>query len=378
MKIGIFLEKFTDTEINKDPGVIIEYLQKNNISTKIFSQFASAEVMSRYNVEIINARTRNTKEYWEKANIDVLIIYSWLSLRYSKMILAAKQANLKIILKLDSDGYLMSPFYPSYLKVFGLENNILAKIKHLVRLVQWRLFGEFFSKKRLKQVEMCDAAIIESPQARLNIEISLDCFKKLFLIEKIKIIPNPVIDISTYNNEKENIITCIGRWDDNRKNSPALLRVLSNFHHDWKIIIIGKGANEIGKKIKKINNKIDIESSEKISHQEVINKLSQTKIFFSPSISESFNLSAAEALCCGCSLVGSPLPSFDYFIKNNFSGTLAEDLKAASFLKSLESDIEKWNNNLYQPSKIAEYWQYELSPNKIAKQIINLAQSLCK
>lgn len=381
MKIGIFLEKFTDTEINKDPGIITDYLKKNNIATKIFSQFASNAVMSRYQVGIINNQTRNTVKYWKQANINVLIIYSWLSLRYSKMILAAKKAGLKIILKLDSDGYLIKPFKPSYLRTVGKNNSLKELIKFFLRIIQWKVFTKIVSKNRLHQLAVSDAAIIESPMALKNIYQSLSYCDRDEMSPKIYFIPDPIhpnilSDLSNISNKKNTII-CIGRWDDKQKNKQALIKTLKQFNYkDWKITIIGRGSNKIKEKLSKHQDDIKISAYEFVNHKKINHYLKESKIFFAPSNYESFNIAAAEALCCGCSLVGSPLPSFNYFIKNGFSGTLTKDFKIESFIKALQEDIKKWDNNVYQPSEISRYWQKELDADKIAKQIIDLAKSL--
>lgn len=376
MKIGIFLEKFTNTEIDKDPGIIASRLLKEGIDLKVFSCSPSLEVTQKFSVIKINKNYYESISYWKKSGIETLIIYSWLSIRYTKMISSAKKAGLKVILKLDSDGFLIHPFKPSYIKVFGIDKSMRSKIKYIMRMCQWYLIPRFISKIKIRQIEMSDAVIIETPKAKENLVYSLSFWGKNILSEKIRIIPNPIVKQSTIIKNKNDLITCIGRWDALQKNPKGLIQVLSKTKTNWKINLIGNGSINLANKIKKNNPDILINAQEKITHDEIFLILSKTKIFFAPSIYESFNLAAAEALCCGCSVVGGPIPSFQYFINDNFSGSISDDFDSNSLKLVLEKDIEKWDNGKYNPEEIAKYWRQELSEEKVSKQIIELIKSL--
>ncbi|MCX6747904.1 MAG: hypothetical protein NTW98_03115 [Candidatus Nomurabacteria bacterium] len=102
MKIGIFLETFTDTELEKDPGSIARGLAQSGFNITIFSKNFSQKVSKEFRVEKVNTYNQNQMSYWRESGMQVLIVYSWLSVRYSRMIHAAKLAGLKIILKLDT------------------------------------------------------------------------------------------------------------------------------------------------------------------------------------------------------------------------------------------------------------------------------------
>lgn len=376
MNIGIFLENFTDNEIEKDPGIITDGLIKLGQNVTIFSHSLSKKVSEKYETKQISNTQRNKISYWQGSGISTIIIYSWLSLRYSRMIKAASLAGLKVILKLDSDGYLIYPLKPSYLRVFGLNKSITAKIKHLMRIIQWGLLPRILSGAKIRQIERSDAIIIESPAARENINYSLAYWYKNYLSEKINVIPNPVSTYPINPLNKADIITCIGRWNDLRKNAKGLVNILSSLKTSWQINLIGLDSLAMEKKIKINNPDLSLTTIEKLSHKEIFTTLEKTKILFVPSLSESFNLAAAEALCCGCSIVGGPLPSFKYFFDENKSGSLARDFKNASLKETLERDIVKWEAKKYEIQKISYNWQQKLNPKKVSEQIIDLIKSI--
>lgn len=376
MNIGIYIEKFTETEIDKDPGLIALGLEQAGAKVIIFAQTCSEIAREKYTINVLDRGQREQVAYWQASGIDTLIIYSWLSLRYSNLIKAAKSAGLKVILKLDSDGHLIHPLKPSYLRVFGLDKSFKSKIKHIIRLGQWLLIPRLTSRDRVQQLQTCDAVIIETPVAKINLGESLSYWQQETLISKVVFIPNPIESLPNIPGPKENIITCIGRWDDKRKNATGLRRVFSTLKTDWQINLIGHGSNELMHKIKKDNSKLKLSADEQLPHHDIFKRLASSKIFFAPSVAESFNLAAAEALCCGCSFVGGPLPSFIYFANEGQSGSLAADFHSHALRLALENDINKWKQAEYQTEAIKTYWQQELSQVKISEQIINLIKSL--
>lgn len=372
MNIGIFLENFTDTEINKDPGLIAKGLVKRGHAVTIFSYHASKNVQKEFKSLIINQEKATDINFWKNNNVDTLIIYSWLSLRYSQLIMAAKNAGLKIYLKLDSDGRLLYPLRPSYLKVFGLDNSIKAKIIHLLRLIQWYIFPRLITRQRLNQLAHSDGVIIESPVAKDNLIHSLKYWHRDNLAFLIKVIPNPIISTNIIPGQKENKIVAIGRWRDKRKNGQALIKILSHLKSNWQIHLIGEASSDIEKDVLKVNKNLKIKASNKLTHTEVIDSLQSAKIIISPSVSESFNLAVAEALCAGCSVVGGPIPSFLYFIDENKFGTLSTDFNHSSLLSALEEDIEKWKMNAYDAKQISAHWKKELDQEVVIDKIIDM------
>lgn len=372
MNIGIFLENVTDTEINKDPGLIAKGLIKRGHTVTIFSYHASENVKKSFNTKIINKEKATDINFWKNSDVGTLIIYSWLSLRYSRMIISAKKAGLKIYLKLDSDGRLLYPLRPSYLKVFGLDDSIKAKIIHVLRLVQWYLFPRLITRQRLNQLKNSDGVIIESPQAKDNLINSLKYWHKDNLVSLIKIIPNPILSSDITPQQKENKIMAIGRWRDKRKNGQALIKILSQLNTNWQIHLIGEASDELQKSILKINKNLQIKASNKLTHAEVIHFLQSAKIIISPSLSESFNLAVAEALCAGCSVVGGPIPSFLYFIDQDNFGTLSTNFNYTSLLSALEKDVKKWEMNTYDAEQISAHWKKELNQEAVIDKIIDM------
>lgn len=368
MKIGFFIENFTNIEFHKEPGAIVQSLNNIGHSAKVFCNSAESEANTHFAPQIISKKQSNDASFWRQQDIDYIIIYSWLSLRYTKIIKAASSVGIKIFLKLDSDGNLIYPEQPSYMKTRGLNDSLKEKLIYIIRLFQWFVVPKFISKIKIKQIELSEAILIESPQAKEILAQSLLYWKRKDLIEKIKVIEPPLKWIDA-NSNKENTILCIGRWSAKQKNTKVLIEILNKLDTDWQIKIIGESATKVHSKIN--NTKLSITSINKLAHSEILKLYPSVKIIFVPSVWETFCLVAAEGLVAGCSVVAGPIAPLMHLTSKN-SGIIAQDFSADLLLKALQEDINRWENNYYQPEKIANDWRAVLSPEVIAKKIINL------
>jgi hypothetical protein len=384
MKIGIFIDNFFTTQTYKDPGVIAASLVKLGHQVTIYCWHTDLTSFQTIKVKPIRPVDSNSPAFWQAEDSDYIILYSWLSLRFSPLIKAVRAADKKIILKLDSDGQLIYPLQPTYLRTFGRGNSLRQWLTHLARLVQWSLLAKLSSRQRLEQLADSSAVIIESPAALANLTYSINFWQRPELNHKLAFIPDPVNydALSTSNDQtrlshKENIIVCNGRWDDKQKNRPALLKVLSQLDlTDWRLLILGTNSTQLQQYLRRRQPRLTITAHDHLPHAEMKNYLQISKIFFAPSWHESFNLSAAEALCSGCSLAGTPLESFTYFSADGHYGTLASDFGVISLKAALQTEMAKWQNQYYDPQATAMYWSQQLSPHTIGLAIANLLKNL--
>ncbi|NCB20877.1 MAG: glycosyltransferase [Clostridia bacterium] len=368
MNIGLFIDNFTKIQYYKDPGIITLALKDLNYNMEVYCFNADIFTINKLGPNIISKKMSENVEFWKKRNIKYLIIYSWLSIKYTGMIEAANKAGIKVILKLDSDGNLLYPDKPSYMKVFGLNNSLKAKMVHCIRLFQWYVIPKYISRIRIKQINLSHKLIIESPIAKDNLSITLNYWNQSHLIPKITVIENPIEWIKQ-ESSKDNKILCIGRWNDKRKNAKALISVMNSLSTDWEVLIIGTAAKKVHSRIK--NPNLSLNSIESLPHFELAKLMNSSKIIFVPSICESFCLVAAEGLCQGCSVVGSPIPSLIHLSSKN-SGSIAKDFRPSSFLEALLIEISKWKDNYYNEKKITSEWRAVLDPKIIVKKISSL------
>ncbi len=376
MKIAIVDLYGTASEF-KDPGQIV--LGLNDLSVNSF--FISLDKKSFSDICPFKVITGNLLSYdfWNEIDADVILFFTRLNPSYTKIIKIIKSTGKILIIKTDSDGTLGFPLFPNYLRTLRIN---ISPIKCVFRNIKWRLPIGFFVKKKLEQIKIADAVIIESPEALSNVAYILYFWKQKELIKKLFFIPNPVdvnITNATLKENKKNIIVSVGRWEDEQcKNTKVMLTVMIEFlsiNKNYHYFIIGSGKNVVSPIIEKLPSTIRsrITVVGEIEHLKIYTFLAEAKIFFTPSKLESFGIAAAEALCMGCSLVATPIESFKYLSMGGFSGTISRGFSKKHLLSSLIEDSTKWDRGEYQHKKIAKFWREELNREKIAKKIIKIS-----
>lgn len=389
MRIGLFINNFFSVQNDKDPGIIARSLATLGYEVTIYCfqtetinpAKTGAPDPNGLEIKTITTAQMRSASFWLAEGKEAVLVYSWLSLRFTPLLKALKSAGSKIVLKLDSDGRLLYPLRPSYLRVKGLTSSGQDMWLYFLRLIQWYIFPKLISRQRLGQLTLANAVIIESPQASQNLKNSLDFWRREDLKAKINFIPNPLspeIEISDVSCPKTNLLISIARWEDKRKNAAGLIKTLATIDlpDDWEILLIGTGSLKLQTKIKRHNPTLKITTREQVDHQDIFSYLSSAKIFLAPSLADSFNLAALEALGCGCSLAATPLESFQFFASGGQYGTIATDFKTVNLQAAINSEIAKWNQGKYQPMITADYWRQELSAAKVSQTLSNLFVSL--
>ena len=375
MKIGIFIEKIEKDLEYKDPGQIAKGLEE--IGTEVF--FITTQNNHKGfifpSIEV-SLKKLEEEKFYQKLDCKVILFYSHLSIRFNKIIEIAKKSGKNVIIKLDSDCRFGYPLFISRLRGFFYIKNFKELVEYVSWLFRYIAFGTFLLEEKIKQLYIADKVIIESPQAFINLFTFLSHHNKLDLsiLDKCYVIPNPVDAVFMKPPiKKENIILCAADWRNRAKNRENLFKLIKEFlkiRNDWQFLIIG---NESKYFHSLRNEKVIIK--DKIPHHEIAEYFFKAKIFLLPSFWEGFNISAAEAVCAGCSIVGTPLECLFYLSNNNFSGTISYGFDYKSLLSALLIDINKWEKGFYDYLSISNYWQNILNRKKIAKMIIEMIKN---
>jgi len=299
-----------------------------------------------------------------------------------------KAGGKKVFLKMDGDGRIAYPLQRNSNRVPLRERMTVVNI---VSDLWWRLPFKSLKRRKhaafaleaLKLMELSDAVIIESPDALANLNFFLAAWSRTDLISKTHFIPNPVTPefVEGEIGKKDNVAIAHGRWEDYRvKNTGLMIETVVAFlmqRQDYKFIIFGTGTDQVKTWLEgapqSIRDRIDVRGY--IEHKNVKDILRNAKTLFVPSRWESFSISSAEALCMGCSIVGTPAEALHYLSMQGFSGTTAATFDKEAILAALLQDATKWDDGSYDPQKIAAFWRPKLDRKTIAKDIEGLARA---
>ena len=373
----------------KDPGLITVGLNRLGCTTSLLT--TKKPELCTYTSSFILMSADQEKfvdvGFWRKVDADLVICYTWLDPAYNTILAALREGGKKIVIKADSDGRIGYPVM-SRRQLIG---NPAERLRGAIR--QGYLFGRnlpSFRKQldsRTHQMRLADAIIIESPMAFENIRRFLGYYNRSDLISKFHIIPNPVTDDISEGEigAKKDIMICIGRWSASiEKNTSIMLKCSETFlrkNPEWRLRLVdtlGLGRPELEKAVSKWN-KSSIERVEilgPLTHNSIAHVLSDSRVFFMPSNWESWGIAAAEAVCMGCTVVGTPLEPLDFLVAGGFSGTLAKGFAFQHLTQALASDTSKHERGVYKPAEIASYWRPRLSIREVASQIYKLLTKL--
>lgn len=386
MKIAIFFDRYSPEHEYKDPGQIPLGLKEIGLSNVLLT-LKKPSLTNPLNQSITILQEEKSEfiqeKYWRSNNADIVIAYTWLSGAYNEIIAQMKSGGKKVLIKADSDGLIGYPLPNRYLRVPTFEGGTIAL--SLALKISWHKPFKFLFSKRtkriIKEIELSDGVIIESPEALSNLNYFLSAWERRDLISKNHFIPNPIATefINSEVKPKEDIAISFGRWDDyKQKSTRTMVKTVIEFLKEkpnFKFVIFGSGTELVksllAKAPKEIASRIVILGY--VDREKIKELLANAKIFFVPSRWESFSIASGEALCMGCSIVGTPLECLRYLSMQGFSGTTSTSFKKEDLLAALLQDSLKWENQYYEPEKISTFWKARLNRKKIAEEIEKLA-----
>jgi len=393
MKISVFFDLFCPFHELKDPGQIPLGLIDIGINSGVIT--TAKKELENYNPKLpLVKRTLEEfydEDFWLRNDSDVIIAYPLQGAYYSPLIEKMKAGGKKVLLKFDSDGRIA---YPLQRHSFRVPLNERLTARNLVSDIWWHLASTSLKRSRhakvaaeiIKQIELSEGAMIESPDALSNLNYFLAAWGRSDLTKKTYFIPNPVTPefVEGEIGKKENIAISYGRWDDYRqKNTMVLVETVVEFlkgRRDFRFIIFGNGTELVKKLLEaapeNVRDRIEILGF--VEREKIKEFLSGAKIFFVPSRWESFSIASAEALCTGCSVAGTPLESLHFLSMQGFSGTTASSFDRGAILAALLQDAMKWDRENYEPKKISTFWRAKLDRKIVAKNIETLSSEVFK
>lgn len=386
MKIAVFLDVYTPTLDTKDTGQLVSGFMELGHNCEIIGisgavSNKSNKSGSRFPIRYITHGDAVSPAFWGGTNYDLVICYTWLRKKYLPMLSAIRKSAIKLIIKSDNDGRHTYPVTPRW----GQDVVPLFSISYfriLLRKLQRRVLVNFYLRAFVNHIELADVVIIESPGAYANIAALLVHAGKPDLIAQIFPVQNPVDQSALICKLplKRKLVVAVGDWkrivgEGFQKNTDCMIKVVSKFlriEPEYDVVIIGDlGGRE------EYFAKLDISQRNRLTicgntvRQDMLEYLGQAQIFFMPSMTEGFSIAASEAVCMGCSIVGTPLECLVYLARGGIGGTISYDFKTNAVFGALLADVNRWKRGDYDANDISQYWRARLASKLISQLILN-------
>ncbi len=390
MKIAVFMDTYLPLHETRDPGLIPLGLKEIGVESELLT--LRKNILANYKTSFPVLQTTwdelTNDAFWAKYNSDAVVAYTWINSAYTPLVEKIKASGKKVILKADTDGRIGYPLVPVRMRIPLLEN---ITVENITGHVLWQLpFKSLHHRsagtaaERIKQIELSDGVIVESPDALANLNYFLAAWGRKDLIKKTHFVPDPVTPdvMNAEIGKKENILVTFGRWEAlAQKNTKVMVESVAQFleeRKDYTAVIFGSG----GAIVKSFAQNIPKPIADRmtllgfVERRKIKQILSTAKIFYTPSRWESFGIAAAESLCMGCSLTAGPVESLRYLAMQGFSGTIASDFTENAFSAALIEDSTKWDRGFYKPEKTAQFWRTTLDRKNIAENIAEITRKL--
>jgi glycosyltransferase involved in cell wall biosynthesis len=322
--------------------------------------------------------------WWKQWNVDRVVLNSWGAPRYEPIARAIKNAGIKLILMLDTEGLVSPHVWPW-------------------RFLQQKYFidkesGKFFPSARallktlaagvrkhhagtIRHLEHADLFVLPSPLALQRYSRYLLAMNRADLVGRLQFVPYAVVKEMTYDPRipKKPVIIAVGRWQSLQKNAPLLLkvleRVLSEQPH-YSARIIGSGAEIVQKLVQQMNSdcKSRLDIVGRVDHAKLPAFYRESQIFLCTSRYESFLIAAGEALCCGCSVVGDARIASLPYLAGLGSGTVSCDSSVVNLRDAVTAEINAWQSGERDPAQISQMWQVRLHADHVAEAFLKLVE----
>jgi len=338
--------------------------------------------------DLIRTEYRNLEstDWWKSQSLDGVVLYAWGRPKFRKVAKAIHDAGIFLVLNQDNGG-LVSPL--AGFRDWLLEQWILAGqgrgATAWLRFLQLTLRGlsvGLWLTDLLRAVHLKQGDVIAcvSPKAAEHYRKLCRIYGGTDLADRVRVIPHAVETRFRFTGRpKRRQVACVGRWQDVvQKRSWLLVEVISALiaeDKDVSVVIAGTVTDELRNWHESLETQQGkrVRLSGKVNRDELAGILDESQVFYSPSAFESFGIAAAEALCSGCSVVGTrsvSMAAFEWFTSES-SGKLAETNDAKGHLAAMRHELDSWHNGMRNPQQISDVWSERLHADKVAGQVVS-------
>jgi len=324
--------------------------------------------------------------WWSRWDAAGVVLNSWGAPRFEPVARAIKAAGLRLVVRLDSNGdkspRLDVQRYFDFLSLYHRERShpmprLAAAFKTLL----------FYTVRAAHDGPMCahlahaDLVTIESPAACERFSELLRRLGRADLVTRLRVLPHPVLDAfqPLTDGVKQPVILAAGRWKSPFKDAPKLARVLSaalSAEPSASAHLFGEGEALLRRELARLPDAVRarITLAGPVPHLDLVTAMQRAQVMLCTSRTESFHIASAEALCCGCAVVGpAEIPSMHWFT-SEASGTLAADRSDARLAAAVGQELAAWRAGRRDPAKISATWRRRFTARAVAGEVLRLLE----
>lgn len=374
---------------NRDLGLVVLALREIGINAWFCTLKGDEMPEKNLPLLLVTRREMSSTDWWFSQKADAIVLNTWSAPRHELIRRAALSAGCPLIEKLDTDGVKSPRIYPWHHLRAGLidydrrhlfKSKIPRKCIAAAKTCLTYVLPSILDRPMVRCMERIPVLAAETPIASARVRRLLKMYDARPM-PRVVTIPHPVDTTwMGYSQEdsKRNRVVAVGRWDMAVKGWPLLARTARLFLErspDWEIVVIGPGAEAEGRKLEaEFPGRFKMLG--RMGREGLAVQLRASKIYLLTSHLETFNIAGAEALCCGCSVVGpAQIPSSSYFAGSD-SGSVSYLRSSVHLTDALMAEVDEWDKGNRDPYRIAEVWKEKVGAAAVSRMYLDLIRSI--
>ncbi len=328
-------------------------------------------------------------DWWRSLRGEGVVFYGWGAGKYARIAHAIRRAGLVLVSNMDTAGIVsilngISSYSGNLWRVTaGERGKSVASILHFAtRLVFAATVGlihtDWRRAQHLKQAHLIGTI---SPIALDHIRKVCRIYGGEALASRVQLIPhsNASYMIPDPTLPKERLLVAVGRWDDARVKGTDLLiataQMVTECDPDLVVEIYGQATDGMEKwhlgLPPKLREQVRLRGI--VPNIDIKRALQRARVALCTSLRESYHIVSAEALCCGCSVVGpdvQEIPSMKWFTDGPFGRSAGRT--ATELAQAVLAELSDWDAGHRVPDVIAAHWNAILHAPQIARRILSM------
>jgi glycosyltransferase involved in cell wall biosynthesis len=324
--------------------------------------------------------------WWRSQRLDGVVLYAWGRPKFRKVAAAIHEAGVPLVLNQDNGG-LISPLcgLRAWLReqwiLSGQGHGAAAPVRFAWQVLRGLTIGLVATDPlRAVHLKQGDRIACVSPKAAASYRRWCRIYGGRELAERVRVMPHAVEPRFRWQGEaKRRQVSCVGRWGDEVQKRPGLLMAVVDtlLAADEQVTVVIAGDRTPGLEAwhrgLAESRRARVELAGRLERADLVSLFATSRIFYSPSAFESFGIAAAEALCCGCSVVATrsvSMASFEWFVAED-SGVLAEVDDPVVLARVLREELDAWEGGMREAARISATWTGLLHADRVAARVVS-------
>jgi glycosyltransferase involved in cell wall biosynthesis len=324
-------------------------------------------------------------DWWGSQGAEGVVLYAWGLPRYLPVARAIRRAGCFLVLNQDSSGAVdPGAGWRDWWRELWLTSGGLRGAARFAARFLYALAGMTCGSRRLRAEHLKQGDVIAAVTPA-----AVERYRRLCrrwggesLAARVQLVPHPVQPCFRHDPavDKEHLVVAVGRWDDRRqKRSDLLAAVIERSlggGDDLRFEVYGTRGAGLERWHRRLSPACRgrVSMPGPVGRGELLAAMRRARVLLCTSAYESFHIAAAEALCCGCTVVAADevsLPSFGWFAARG-SGHLAVRLSGAALAAALAAELQAWQQGRREAAESGAHWCGLLHAPVVARTLLEL------